>query len=107
MSDIFTPTSSTLEVEKDARYKRIYELCEAYEMEMHDYIKKYVLNGRSLTEVFSLAHQSVVAEVNEQGCVYGHYVLRHIIRNEDVFSTDKQCSEGMFNSDFFSNRNYH
>lgn len=95
MPDIFAPTSSTLEIERDVHYARIYEMSEAWEMEMLDYIKKYVLNGQSLTEVFSLAHESVVAEVNEEGCVFGHYVLSHIIRNEDVFSNNNQCDKGM------------
>jgi len=94
----FRPASTDLESEKNRHYDRIDMLRTACEMEMFDYIKKYVLDGRELGEVYPVAHYSAVNDVEEKGYVYGHYVLEHIIEYEGDFSNKADvthCDEVM------------
>ena len=108
MSDIFTPTSSTLEIEKQDHFDRIYEMKVVCKLEMFDYINKYVLNERNRLEVFIVAQQSLLADVNKQGWFDSYFIYEQIIKNEGIFSkqSDEQhCNEEVFTTNRINSRN--
>ncbi len=100
MTTSFLSANTKIEAEKDEHFDRIYALRKACEIEMFAYIEKFILDGRRLGEVFPVAHQSVLDDVSKEGCVYGHYVLEHIIANEELFKDKDYVLQGykaMFN----------
>lgn len=93
MTGYFLSANTEIKAEKDKHLERIYELRKACEKEMFTYIEKYILDGRRLDEVFPVAYQSVLDDVNDEGYVYGHYVLEHIIDYTDIFSEKEEIRE--------------
>lgn len=95
---------------RDDHFDQICALRMEYELAMCSYIEKYILDGQSLIEIFPVAHRSSLEDIFDAGCVYGHYVLEHIIEYEKDFSNKaavKQCYESMVKTGRISPRSNH
>lgn len=96
MSEFFgsAVSSSEIVLTREEHLDQIIAFRKEFELSMFSYIEKYILDGRSLGEVFPVAHRSAVEEVFDNRYVYGHNVLEHIIEYTDLFSNKEKIREG-------------